>query len=159
MRWWNDLWLNESFAEWASHWCNTNATRFTDAANRTYEVSEATLEAVLDANPDTIVVVNAASPVTMPWADRARRELAAIEGRKERLQAIERDRAALLEGYAGLMPKSLDDLDSEERHRIYNMLRLRVSAFPDGTLEVGGTLSDGHLVCKESTRRSLSRGT
>ncbi len=31
MRWWNDLWLNESFAEWASHWCNTHATRFSDA--------------------------------------------------------------------------------------------------------------------------------
>jgi hypothetical protein len=89
----------------------------------------------------------------------ARRELAAIEGRKERLRTIERDRAALLEGYAGLMPEALDDLDSEERHRIYNMLRLRVSAFPDGTLEVGGTLSDGHLICKESTRRLRSRGT
>ncbi len=31
MRWWDDLWLNESFAEWASHFANTNATRFTDA--------------------------------------------------------------------------------------------------------------------------------
>ncbi len=31
MSWWDDLWLNESFAEYASHFANVSATRFTDA--------------------------------------------------------------------------------------------------------------------------------
>ncbi|HSP54780.1 MAG TPA: aminopeptidase N, partial [Dehalococcoidia bacterium] len=31
MRWWEDLWLKESFAEWACHWAAEAATRFTDA--------------------------------------------------------------------------------------------------------------------------------
>ena len=31
MRWWDDLWLNESFAEWASHHALVEATAFTEA--------------------------------------------------------------------------------------------------------------------------------
>jgi aminopeptidase N len=31
MRWWDDLWLNESFAEWASHVAMVHASRYTEA--------------------------------------------------------------------------------------------------------------------------------
>ena len=31
MTWWDDLWLNESFAEWAAHYANVHATRYNDA--------------------------------------------------------------------------------------------------------------------------------
>ncbi|WP_265444693.1 aminopeptidase N [Flexivirga meconopsidis] len=31
MQWWDDLWLNESFAEWASTYCQSEATQWTSA--------------------------------------------------------------------------------------------------------------------------------
>jgi site-specific DNA recombinase len=74
----------------------------------------------------------------------AERELAAIEGRKERLERLERDRDALVERYAGVVPASLDALPPEERHRLYKMLRLEVVAHPDQSLEVSGAIVDGN---------------
>ena len=75
------------------------------------------------------------------------------------LKAEERDRDALLENYAEMMPEALDVLQPEERHRVYKMLRLRAVAFPDGSLEVSGALGEELFVCKDPTRWSRSRGT
>jgi len=51
------------------------------------------------------------------------------------------------------MPEALEALQPEERHRVYNMLRLRVVASQDGTPEVSGVLGKEPLVCKDETRR------
>ena len=75
--------------------------------------------------------------------ETAERELAALEGRRERLERLERDRDAIMDYYAGAVPGSLDDLGPEERHQVYKMLRLEVRAYPDKSLEVSGAILAG----------------
>jgi len=72
--------------------------------------------------------------------ETAERELAAIEGRRERLEQMERDRDTIMEHCAGAVPESLDGLTPEERHHIYKMLRLEVLAYPDKSFEVSGAI-------------------
>jgi len=72
--------------------------------------------------------------------ESAEREIAALEGRRERLERLERDRDAVMDDYAGAVPGSLDDLGPEERHQVYKMLRLKVLAYPDKSLEVSGAI-------------------
>jgi hypothetical protein len=72
----------------------------------------------------------------------ARRELAVLQNRKERIAALKRDRDTVLEDYAGRTPDALEALGSEERHRLYKMLRLSVKIHPDGSAEVAGAFSE-----------------
>jgi hypothetical protein len=37
-----------------------------------------------------------------------------------------------------MLPEELDKLIGEERHQVYRMLRLQVSVYPNGDLEVRG---------------------
>ena len=76
----------------------------------------------------------------------AEEELAAIRGRKEILEELERDRDALLESYAKMTPEALDALTPEERRQVYGMLRLKVEVYADGRMEARGVLSED--VCK-----------
>jgi site-specific DNA recombinase len=78
----------------------------------------------------------------------AERELKAIRGRKAALEELERDRDALLESYAGMMPEALDSLAPEERSQIYGMLRLNVDVFADGTMQARGVLGVVPSVCE-----------
>jgi hypothetical protein len=73
--------------------------------------------------------------------EAAEREIAALRGRKEALGALARDRDALLDHYAQMVPEALDALTPEERQQVYAMLRLEVEVDADGQMEARGVLS------------------
>ncbi len=49
----------------------------------------------------------------------------AARSRRERLEDLERDKEALLEYHARLVPEDLDGLTSEQRQTLYRMMRLK----------------------------------
>jgi site-specific DNA recombinase len=77
--------------------------------------------------------------------ETAEKELRAIRARREVLEALERDRDALLESYASMTPAALDTLSPEEHHQVYKMLRLTVEVSADGSLDVTGVLGDSFV--------------
>ena len=60
--------------------------------------------------------------------------LKAPRSRWSRLEDFERDKEALLEYHARLVPEDLDGLTPEQRRTLYRMMRLTVYASPDGSL-------------------------
>ena len=54
--------------------------------------------------------------------------------RLSRLKDLERSKDALVSHYASLVPAGLDELSPTDKNKVYEMMRLRVFAHPDGTL-------------------------
>ena len=87
--------------------------------------------------------------------ERAQAELEALNRRRENMEELERDKDAVMESYAGMVPEELDNLASEERHQIYKMLRLQVTVGPDMPPEVSGAFGGDLDFCNsESSSRS-----
>lgn len=73
----------------------------------------------------------------------ARRELEALEGKRDELRELQRDAAALLEAYEGTVPEELENLAPEERRHIYNLLQLRCLLRPNEPPELTGVFAAG----------------
>ena len=78
----------------------------------------------------------------------AERELEVLRNREERITELAADRNALLGSLTEIAPTALASLTPEERHQVYEILKLRVVAHPDEALEVSGAFGDGHAVCE-----------
>jgi len=79
--------------------------------------------------------------------EAAERELSIIQKRVEHLESLEQDKDTLLASLEETVPEALDELTAEERRQLYEMVKLRLTAGVDGTLELNGTLTPKHPVC------------
>ena len=98
MRWWDDLWLNESFAEWACHWAAERVTEFTDvwAADavddkvRAYAADLApTTHPIRRGIPDVEATRSTVDAITYPKGASALRQLVHLAGEDAFVAALQ----------------------------------------------------------------------
>ena len=90
----------------------------------------------------------------------AERELAILKDRWQSIERLEQDKDLLLDHYARMAPEALSSLTPEERHQVYKMLRLNVSAHLSGDVELTGDLvciPDGGKVEEGETGEERSK--
>ena len=80
--------------------------------------------------------------------ETVQRELGALRGHRERIEQLERDRDALMERYAEMVPEDLDALAPEQRHHLYKLLKLSAILHADGTPELRWALRRDLELCK-----------
>jgi chromosome segregation ATPase len=90
----------------------------------------------------------------------AEEELKALEAKRSRIVQLKHDKETVLEAYAAMAPEGLEALTSDERQRLYKILRLEVLVPECGAVEVSfGTSADMAMLDKcsaktEGTQRS-----
>ena len=139
MRWWDDLWLNESFAEWACGWSAVSCTEFTDAWAGMLATDKQDAYAA-DAAPTThpirqpIIDVSAASAtfdnITYPKGAAALKQLVAFVGEDVFLSGLR----TYFSKYAW-SNTTLDDLIAE----LASASGRDLTAWVTGWLETSGT--------------------
>jgi hypothetical protein len=82
--------------------------------------------------------------------ETAERGLALIRARSERLEDLERDAETLIDSYSKALPEVLGAADSQERSRVYKMLRLRALANSKSEVELEGVLAKDLFAIPES---------
>jgi site-specific DNA recombinase len=75
-------------------------------------------------------------------------ELEGLRSRQERIEELERDRNALMESWAGMLPEALDGLVGAKRNQLYRLLRLEVRPTPEAGYEVEGAVCTSELPSK-----------
>jgi len=82
----------------------------------------------------------------------AQAELEALTRHQEHIEQLEKDREALIESMAEMVPDALKDLTPQERNKIYRMLRLEVTPFEEG-YEVSGAFCSSGLTSPLGRRK------
>ncbi|HZB82336.1 MAG TPA: hypothetical protein VE288_05750 [Rubrobacteraceae bacterium] len=62
----------------------------------------------------------------------AEQELVTLKNRRERIEELEKDRDILLKSMADRVPRALYDLTDEEKHKLYQMLRIEAAPCEEG---------------------------
>ena len=86
----------------------------------------------------------------------AERELTALRSHQQRVEELEKDRDALLQSMCEMVPDALDDLDGEEKNRLYQTLRLKVTPSEEG-YEVNGAFCTLGLTSPLGQRKEPGR--
>jgi hypothetical protein len=67
------------------------------------------------------------------------------------LESLQYDAVAYLNHYVQVVPEALGRLVPGQRQHLYKILRLRVIAEPEGSVEVNGAFGEGLHVCGTKT--------